>query len=119
MKKTIVLLFIVSLFNTAFQCDSPTPSGAEKEASACSEPDWLTTIISNAKQSGNKGEVIQYQYNGETVFSINTCIECADTMTTVYNCAGETKCQFGGIAGFNTCPDFGDKATDKKIIWSN
>lgn len=102
----------------AFQCDSPTPSDAER-ASTCGKPEWLAAIISNAEQSGNKGKVIQYQYNDETVFSINTCIDCADTMTVVFNCAGETKCQFGGIAGLNTCPDFEDKATGKKIIWSN
>ena len=89
------------------------------DANTCGNPVWLTTIISNTKQNENKGEVIQYQYNGQTVFWINICIECADSMSDVYNCAGEPKCQFGGIAGFNTCPDFQDKATGKKIIWAN
>jgi methylmalonyl-CoA/ethylmalonyl-CoA epimerase len=26
-------------------------------------------------------------------------------------------CRFGGIAGFNTCPDFSQKAKNEKIIW--
>ncbi len=40
-------------------------------------------------------------------------------MDQVYNCQGQVICQFGGIAGLNTCPDFYDTATDKKVIWKN
>lgn len=118
MKKSIAFLCIISLTNTAFECESPSSRDTDISI-ACENSVWLDTIISNAKRGRNKGEVIQYNYNDETVFSINTCVECADAMTTVYNCAGETQCQFGGIAGLNTCPDFEDKATDKKVIWSN
>ncbi|HPH45723.1 MAG TPA: hypothetical protein PLJ60_08400 [Chryseolinea sp.] len=118
MKKLISLFVIICLINTAFQCE--TPALIEPgDTDTCNNTDWIKTIIANAKASGNKGEVIQFDYNGEKVFSINTCLDCADTMTEVYNCAGETKCQFGGIAGLNTCPDFADHATNKKIIWSN
>src|SRR6187401_1293868 len=97
MKKTIAFLFVASLLNTAFQCDSPTPDDAEN-SSPCGEPEWLTTIIHSTEQNGLKGEITQYQNNGETVFSVDICKGCADAMTVVYNCAGETKCQFGGIA---------------------
>ena len=118
MKKFISLLLIICLISTAFQCDSPAPGDAEG-TSTCNNSDWLNTTIANAKQNGNKGEIIRYQYNGETVYLVDLCIGCADDMAVVYSCNGETRCQFGGIAGLNTCPDFADKATDKKIIWSN
>ncbi len=119
MKKLASLFLIILLVNTAFKCESPAPVEPGDTAATCENSEWLKTIIANAKESGNKGEVIQYQYHGEKVFSINTCVGCADAMTVVLDCAGETKCQFGGIAGFNTCPDFEDKATNKKILWSN
>ena len=117
MKKITPLLLIVFLMNTAFQCETP---GADDvgDASTCGRSEWLLAIIEGAEQNESKGEIIQYQYKGETVFYINTCFDCADGMTIVYNCAGETKCEFGGIAGLNTCPDFGDTATGKKIIWA-
>ncbi len=118
MKKLISLLFIICLINTAFQCDSPTPRDAEGP-STCDNSDWLNTAIVNAEKNGNKGEIIRYRYNGNTVYWVDLCIGCADDMVVVYSCAGETLCQFGGIAGLNTCPDFQDKALDKKIIWSN
>lgn len=67
----------------------------------------------------SKGEVIRYQYNGQRVYYINTCIDCADSMAQVYSCSGNVICQFGGIAGFNTRPDFEDTTTHKKVLWRN
>ncbi len=118
MKKIALLIAVACTISSAYQCESPEPIAVDK-ANTCDNPEWLAEIISSTEQNGNKGEVIQYQYKGETVFLIDICISCADDMAVVYNCAGETRCQFGGIAGFNTCPDFENKATDKKIIWSN
>jgi hypothetical protein len=119
MKKITPLLIIVFLINTAFQCETP-PANDIGDASTCGsgKPEWLLATIASAEQNGSKGEIIQYQYKGETVFSIDTCVGCPDSMTVVYNCVQETKCQFGGIAGLNTCPDFTDTATGKKIIWA-
>ncbi len=119
MKKITPLLIIVFLMNTAFQCETPAPDDIG-DASTCGsgKPKWLLATIASAEQHGSKGEIIQYQYKGETVFSINTCFDCADGMTVVYNCVPETKCQFGGNGRLNTCPDFKDTATGKKIIWA-
>ena len=50
---------------------------------------------------------------------IDVCNGCADNLTTVYNCEGNVICEFGGIAGLNTCPDFDKNSTNKTIIYEN
>ena len=116
--KTIVILLLLALTITAFQCES-SRTVIPEESEYCENVDWLQTIITNAKQNSTKGEVIRFQYKGETVYYIDTCKGCADNMSQVYNCSGEVICKFGGIAGFNTCPDFEATATQKKVIWHN
>ena len=109
---------LLAMATSAFQCETgsmPIPD----ESSHCAYTEWLKDIIEDAQESPQKAEVIRYLYKGQTVYYINTCKDCADSMADVYNCSGEVICQFGGIAGFNTCPDFEDKATDKKVIWQN
>ncbi len=61
--------------------------------------------------------IIQYQYRGETVFLIDDCHGCADNLITVYDCEKNTVCEFGGIAGKNTCSDFHENATNKKVLY--
>ena len=108
--KRIIALLLLAVGISAFQCE---------DEQACSNTVWLQPIIENAQQNSSKAEVISYQYNLQTVYYINTCIDCADSMAEVYSCSGEVICQFGGIAGFNTCPDFEEKATRRKVIWKN
>jgi hypothetical protein len=77
----------------------------------------VSGIISATEQNGNKGEIIQYHYQGQTVYLVNTCLDCSDSMAEVLDCQQNVVCRFGGIAGFNTCPDFSQKAKNEKIIW--
>ena len=79
--------------------------------------DWLSEMIKDFKRSDQAAEVYYYEYNGESVFSVNSCVGCADAMTVVYNCQKEVICQFGGIAGLNTCPDFDDQAKEKTRLY--
>ena len=113
--KTFFSLTLIIATNMAFQCERPQPF-PEGETDYCSDVDWLKSI---REQASNKTEIIRYKYKGETVYYINTCVGCADSMGEVYNCSGQVICQFGGIAGFNTCPDFYDVATDKVVTWKN
>ena len=113
--RTFLVLTLIVATNMAFQCERPLPF-PEGESDYCSDTDWLKDITEHAS---NPTEVIRYKYNGETVYSIEICVGCADSMVEIYNCVGEVICKFGGIAGFNTCPDFYDTATDKKVIWKN
>lgn len=64
-------------------------------------------------------QIVQYTYNGETVFWVDDCYRCSDGMQQVYNCEGDVICQFGGIAGVNTCPDFFEMATDSILLFSS
>lgn len=82
---------------------------------------WLKEIKDNLEQSASatKKQIIQYSYKNETVFLVDICYNCADNLTTLYNCSGAVICEFGGIAGINTCPDFDKEATDKFILWEN
>lgn len=62
------------------------------------------------RSSWGKGLIAQYYYKGQTVILIDDCSNCSDAMQEVYDCNGNVLCQFGGIAGLNTCPDFESKA---------
>lgn len=114
--KKIITFLLLAVGLSAFQCEDGQAILSE-ESGYCSDLGWLQTIIQNANQNTSKAEVIRYRYNNQTVYYINTCLDCADSMAQVYTCAGDVICQFGGIAGLNTCPDFADKATGKKVIW--
>jgi hypothetical protein len=82
---------------------------------------WLKEIKNSFEQSSSasKKQIVQYNFNNETVFLIDGCVNCADNLTTLYNCEGEVICEFGGIAGLNTCPNFENEAIDRNILWEN
>lgn len=119
----LVGFLCVAIFGSAFQCNttpSVDPEGSEGIASCVKNKEWFISILDGLKNNADiKSEVIRYTYHGQTVYYIDSCKGCADSMALVYTCSGEVICQFGGIAGFNTCPDFADFAIDKKVIWQN
>jgi hypothetical protein len=82
---------------------------------------WLKQIKTGLEQSAaaGKAEIYEYTYKQQRVFSVNSCVGCSDSKTDVYNCGGNIMCEFGGIAGLNTCPDFDSQATNKKLLWKN
>ncbi|WP_442264871.1 DUF6970 domain-containing protein [Tenacibaculum sp. ZS6-P6] len=83
--------------------------------------EWLKEKKENFERLMNsvKVEIHQYKYEGHDVFLINDCVGCTDALTKVYNCDGEVICEFGGITGLNTCPDFQDKAKFLGVLWRN
>ena len=83
---------------------------------------WLNQIKTSFEQSGTsvKREIYQYNYQGSTVFLVDDCARnCSDALQIVYNCREQEICEFGGIAGVNTCPNFYEKATNKIILYEN
>ncbi len=78
---------------------------------------WLKELVNNTDSNGL--EIVQYDYKEQTVFSINNCLNCADNLITVYDCERNKICEFGGIAGLNTCPDFDTEATNKTVIFTD
>jgi hypothetical protein len=103
-------------------CSAPLNESGELNSQtdmACDDNTWLDQEIELLKTLNTTARLTQYVYKGEAVFEVETCLECADRMTIVYTCEGDAICTFGGIAGFNTCPDFYETATNKKVIWHN
>jgi hypothetical protein len=77
---------------------------------------WVNKIIDQNRLNREGAEIVQYTYQGASVFLVNLCKGCPDAMTIVYNCQGEAICEFGGLDGRNTCPDF-DQAVQGEVIW--
>lgn len=82
---------------------------------------WLKELKDSFEMSEKApgAQIIGYQYENNDVFLINGCIGCSDEMWQVYDCSGNVICQFGGIAGLNTCPDFFETVTDSTMLYSN
>jgi hypothetical protein len=120
MKFWIGVFTIAVLTFLVLRCQiNPLASTTEDTASDCTNT-WLKNIEADLKQNtAVKSEIIQYQYNGQVVYYVDSCIGCPDGLTIVYSCNGDVICQFGGIAGLNTCLDFAEKAIKKKVIWKN
>ncbi len=121
MKKVLKLLFVFIIMTSC----SENEKNIEKNKCETDVPieniSWLKTKKETFEKlmGSERVEIYSYSYNNETVFLIDDCINCADKLTVVYNCSGEKICEFGGIDGRNTCPDFEDKATNKKLLWRN
>lgn len=116
----IALLFSITSCLDLADIDNTTSSYCET-ADPLKDLIWLKQIKSNFEQSTSapKKKIIQYIYNNQRVFLIDSCVDCADNLITVYNCNGTKICEFGGIQGLNTCPDFDENATNKIILWEN
>ena len=102
------------------ELDGPYITFVSKEQNCLLDPlselEWLSNIT--LQEHPNPIEIIQFVYNGECVYSVNSCINCADSQTVVYNVSGEIICAFGGLAGFNICPDFYNIATNKRYLYT-
>ncbi|WP_010178873.1 DUF6970 domain-containing protein [Aquimarina agarilytica] len=83
----------------------------------------LKKLIANEEAqtpgTSNGLEIIQYTYQNKVVYFVDDCVNnCADSLALVYDCDENVICEFGGIAGVNTCPDFEAEATDRVILFS-
>lgn len=120
LRSFLIFLLIAFIFvscktdkqNKNMPCDSDHPIESVS---------WLGTLKhtleTNAGPAG--AQINRYLYNGQYVFWVEDCHNCADGMISVYSCSGSVICQFGGIAGLNTCPDFYTTATDSTMLWKN
>ncbi|WP_010522684.1 DUF6970 domain-containing protein [Aquimarina agarivorans] len=83
----------------------------------------LRDLVANEQaqnpEESNGLEIVQYTFQNQTVYLVNDCINnCADALEIVYDCDENIICEFGGIAGLNTCPDFETEATNRKVLFS-
>jgi hypothetical protein len=80
---------------------------------------WMRQLVEARKNSSSNLEIHAYAYKGQEVFVVNDCNSCADAMTVAYTCDGDTICEWGGLTGANTCPDFTEVATNKRLVYKN
>lgn len=85
----------------------------------CEDLTWLDSIKGTVKANGWQAEIYLTHYQDQRVFEVNACLSCADLPTTVHDCEGTVICEFGGLAGLNTCPDYGPGEDDKLLYWKN
>ncbi len=79
---------------------------------------WLQEKINGYKNTISGVKIWKLTYHNDVVFMINDCVNCYDGMVVVYNCEGAIICEFGGLAGLNTCPDFEANSSKPTLIWS-
>ena len=120
MKLTKTLIVLIFAILSMYSCENNTPNICDVE-----NPLEELTFLKEAKNTidridcAGKSTIVQYTYNSQIVFLVDICNQIADGQTFVYNCSGEVVCEFGGIAGINTCPDFNKNATNKIILLEN
>lgn len=91
-----------------------------KETNPIEEIVWLKDMIAGfEKDMYHKQKIEQYTYKEKEAYMVHTCYQCPDAITYVYDKEKNVICEFGGFVGKNTCPDFEEKATDKKILYNN
>lgn len=118
MKRLLLLVLVL-----AFSCqgNNDTPGSSCGVSNPLYELPWLSDIRTSYEQSASatKRKIFQYTYHGEVVFLIDPCTGCADGSQFVYDCSGNEICEFGGIAGLNTCPDFSTNSSNEILLWEN
>ena len=126
--KTFILKYAFSLFVFTLIVTSCKKENLPGEvATTCDIENPLETIqwlketkeVFELSMSPSAKRIIQYFYQGECVFLINSCLQCDDNLITVYNVDQDVICEFGGIAGVDTCPDFDTEATGELILYGN
>ncbi|OEK04881.1 DUF6970 domain-containing protein [Roseivirga misakiensis] len=109
MKKHL-FYFIVFLAVGLVSCDENSTVG---DLPSCIQDE----IEGAQKLKQSEASVIEYLYNGERVFGFDPGVVYPDIMSTIVNEDCEVICQFGGIAGLNTCPDFQENAEEIGVVW--
>jgi hypothetical protein len=121
MKNIKLLAFVLIVILSACNKDDEDSSNVCDIENPLEDLTWLKDIkrTFDLNQSPQREQIIQYRYHGDDVFLIDACFQCPDAITYVRDCEGEIICEFGGIAGMNTCPDFDQDATNEIILYDN
>jgi hypothetical protein len=116
----ILFVFLIISCKTTKQEKTITEKPIAQIENPLEEINWLKKIKQNfAMNMGmQKQKIEQYSFNNQSVFLINSCVNCADALITVYDKDKNTICQSGGIAGLNTCNDFNKNAKLIKVLYS-
>lgn len=99
-------------FSPMLACDQKDPTNSI---------DWLREIVVqfDENMSDNSARITQYEYKSQCVFVIEDCFQCPDALTYVYDENKNLICEFGGIDGRNSCPDFFEQATNRIELYAS
>lgn len=119
MIKLKILIVGITLFLSNCKTNKMEKS-KDQETNPVEEIAWLKEMIAGfEKDTYHKQIIEQYTYKGKEVYMVHTCYQCPDAMTRVYDKEKNVICESGGFVGKDTCPDFEEKAIDKKILYNN
>ena len=118
---TLLSLSSLSIFFGGCTPDDPNPDSANlicDVRNPTQEIPWLQEYIKERSSNTScKARITYYLYTEADVFMIDDCTQTSDHLLIVKDCEGNFICEFGGIAGLNTCPDFETEAIEKSILW--
>lgn len=80
---------------------------------------WLTSLIDQHRESTERVEFHSYVYRSRLVIAMEIVDNPCDVRNVIYDCSGKIICQLGCVGMINTCPDFSEEATNKKLIFKN
>jgi len=130
MRRLVYLIWLGALPLLATRCPAKNkaaaaiPARGAKQApasAAACPPDKIQAKIAELKAQPKANpayEVWEYKYQGQQVYLVTA--DCCDQYTTVYDACLNVLCApSGGFTGRGDgrCPDFNEKATDKKLVW--
>lgn len=113
------LLFLLCLFIISCNDKSQDLSKTCSYNDPLEDVEWLKETVQDLRKLSDSpgAEIIQYVYQDQCVFMIDDCFNCSDKLIRVYDYDQNLICEFGGIAGLNTCPDFEKEATDRQVLF--
>lgn len=125
--KFALIFAVIILTSTSCEKENPTIDSGGIVIMTCNVQDpletiqWLKETRDGFMMQANPlpKRITQYFYQGECVFLIDVCVGCDDNLTKLYNVNQDLICEFGGIAGVNTCPNFETEATGEVILYGN
>jgi hypothetical protein len=98
------------------------PAGAQtNSAKQDSIPQWVRQMIKSYSAEpprSPRAVIYKGEYKGQVVYSIPQPW-CCDLMSLVRTADGKTICEFGGIAGINTCKDFDEEFKNRVVLWED
>lgn len=110
MNKELIYSDTIATSNIDCFCDVNNP---------LKELNWLKQIVFENENNETRVEIYRCIYDSTEGFIIDLCVQCPDGLVEFRDCAGNIICEFGGIDGRVTCPDFELKVTKKELIWTN
>ncbi len=126
MRRLVYMIWLAALPLLATRCPAKNKaataaSQAAPAARADCPPAKLEAKIAELKTQPKANpayEVWEYKYQGQKVYLISA--PCCDNYATLYDACLNVLCApSGGFTGRGDglCPDFNEKATDKKLVW--